>query len=305
MKSILFIIVSLLAPILMFGQQEPHYTQNQFNSNLLLNPAYAGSAPCASVGIRYRNQWTGFRGAPVTFSGIADTRIASERLGVGLTANFDKIGIDRVFTPDLNIAYHLPMNNTGKLALGFKGGASFISSDFNSLTGVNMSDPLYASGNNKVTIPFIGIGVLYYTSHSYFGFSIPRLLSFESNSTRSKISKSHYYLYGGHRFVFENGIDFRPAVMARYEFKAPLQFDFAADVWYQNFIGFGLAYRTGDAIDFMIKGKVRKVYLGYSYDMTVSALNNYNRGTHELFIGYEFCNDNNKFYPRTDNIRHF
>lgn len=305
MKKILLLSISaLLLCKTGYAQQEPHYTQNQFNSNLLLNPAYAGSGPCSSVGLRYRNQWTGFKGAPTTFSFIGDTRIASDRLGVGITCNFDKIGIEKILTPDLNIAYHLPVGKDGKLALGFKAGAQFIKSDFSSLSGVTNPDPLY-TGASKTTIPFIGLGLLYYTEKSYAGFSIPTLLSFEKTSARSKISKSHYYLYGGHRFIFENDLELRPAIMVRYETRAPLQFDFATDLWYQNMIGFGISYRTGDAVDFMIKGKIKKVYLGYSYDMTVSKLNNYNNGTHEIFIGIEFCSENAKNYPRTDNIRHF
>lgn len=304
MKNILALLTLVLSSSTVIAQQEPHYTQNQFNSNLLLNPAYAGSGPCASIGLRYRNQWTGFNGAPVTFSGIGDTRIASERLGIGFTFNYDKIGIERIVTPDLNISYHLPVNEKGKLALGFKGGASFISADFNSLTGVNMADPLYTAGS-KLTIPFVGIGMLYYTDMSYVGLSVPRLVSFENPASRTKISKQHYYLYGGHRFVFDNGLDLRPALLARYEPQAPLQFDFAADLWYENFIGFGVSYRTGDAVDFMLKGKIQKIYLGYSYDMTVSGLSNFNNGTHEFFFGYEFCSGETKNYPRTDNIRHF
>ena len=286
------------------AQQEAHYTQNQFNSNQLLNPAYAGSGPCASVGLRYRNQWSGLNGAPTTFSFIGDTRIASERLGMGITCNFDKIGIDKIFTPDINIAYHMPVNQNGKIAMGFKVGASFLTSDFNKLSGITQPDPLY-TGNNKSTIPYIGLGVLYYTDRSYVGLSVPALLSFEKKGDRTKISKPHYYIYGGYRFVFENDLELRPAILARYEPQAPLQFDFAADLWIQNFIGFGLSYRTGDAVDFMIKGKIRKIYLGYSYDMTVSQLSNFNNGTHELFIGFELCNGNSENYPRTDNIRHF
>lgn len=305
MKKIFFLSIPALFPVLLYAQQEPHYTQNQFNSNQLLNPAYAGSGPASSVGLRYRNQWTGLAGAPTTFSFIGDTRIASDRLGIGLTGNVDRIGIDKSFTPDLNIAYHLPVNDQdARFAMGFKAGASFLNSDFSSLSGVTNTDPLY-SGSNKSTIPFVGIGVLYYTDKAYAGFSVPRLLSFEKSSARTKIAKSHYYLYGGYRFVFENGLELRPAAMLRYEPQAPLQIDLAADVWYMNMIGFGVSYRTGDAVDYMVKGKIKNLYLGYSYDMTVSGLSNFNNGTHELFFGYEFLSNNTGSYPRRDNIRHF
>ena len=285
------------------AQQEPHYTQNQFNSNLLLNPAYAGSANCPSVGLRYRNQWSGFEGAPTTFSFIGETRALSERLGIGLTANYDKIGIDKAMTIDGNIAYHLPVSEKGKIAMGIKFGASFLKSDFNMLSNVTTSDPLY-NNNASVTIPFIGAGILYYTDKSYVGFSVPRLVSFETTGARTKITKPHYYLYGGHRFVFENDFDLRPAILARYESEAPLQFDFAADLWFRNTVGFGVSYRTGDAFDFMLKTKFRGLFLGYSYDMTVSGLKGFNNGTHELFVGYE-CRNKETADPRMDNIRHF
>jgi hypothetical protein len=59
------------------------------------------------------------------------------------------------------------------------------------------------------------------------------------------------------------------------------------DTWYKNTIGFGVGYRTGDAVNFMLKGNLNKVYLGYSYDMAISKIRTFNTGSHEICIGYK------------------
>ncbi|MFM2387089.1 MAG: hypothetical protein RL660_1846 [Bacteroidota bacterium] len=289
MKKLFIISLAIVASANAFAQQEPHYTQNQFNSNLLLNPAYAGSDPYnTSIGARYRNQWVNFNGAPTTYSLIGDTKW--NRLGFGLAINQDKIGIERITTPDLNIAYHLPFKKDRYLSIGFKGGANFLKADFTNLVNVDMTDPLYNAPNNKATIPFLGFGALYYSPKFYAGISSPRIVSFESPvSPRTRISRAHYYAYGGGRIQLENGLEFRPAVLVKYQAQAPIELDLAVDAWYKNMLGFGVGYRTGDAVNLMVKSNINKrVYVGYSYDMNISVLRPFNAGSHEVFLGIKF-----------------
>jgi type IX secretion system PorP/SprF family membrane protein len=268
------------------AQQEPHYTQNQFNSNLLLNPAYAGSdADNTSFGLRYRNQWVQFQGAPTTYSLIGDTRFKS--LGVGGSINFDKIGIERITTADINLSYHVKTSSTGQLAFGMKGGYQSIKADFTQLVNVDVTDPLYAAGNAKLGYPFIGVGALYYTPNFYIGASMPRIGFADQPTGRTKYSAVHNYLYGGLRVKANDDIELRPAILLKYQSKAPLELDLACDAWYKQRIGVGLGIRTGDAVNFMIKGNHNKFYMGYSYDMNISKLRQFNTGSHEIFIGYK------------------
>lgn len=269
------------------AQQEPHYTQNQFNSNLLLNPAYAGSdASNTNIGLRYRNQWVGFGGSPTTYSLIAETKWKT--LGFGLSLNQDKIGIERITTPDLNISYHLDLKNEKYLSFGFKGGANFIKADFTQLVNVDPTDPLYVPAQETARNPYLGLGALYYTPKFYVGLSSPRIVSFGTPSApRTKIGAAHHYAYGGMRIQTESGIELRPALVLKYQAEAPLQADLALDCWYKRIVGFGLGYRTGDAVNFMLKSQFNKLYLGYSYDMNISKLKTFNTGSHEIFIGYK------------------
>lgn len=266
------------------AQQEPQYTQNQFNNNLEINPSYAGVFDDASMGLRYRNQWLGFDGAPTSIGLTGESRIYKDRLGIGLSIINDKIGAINSTSADINVSSHIRVSQTGKIALGLKIGFDLIKSDFSLLTNIDPTDPLYQ--NTSASLFYQGLGALYYTDKMYIGISCPRILSFESSSIRTKISKPHYFLYGGYRIELDDGFELRPAVLSKYQAEAPFEVDFAMDVWFKQKLGFGASYRTNDAVTIMIKMNIQNLYIGYSYDMTVSGLRTLNTGTHEVYIGY-------------------
>jgi len=283
------------------AQQQPQYTLNQFNSNLEINPAYAGANEDASASLRYRKQWTGYDGSPSTASFNAESKIIQKKLAIGLTVISDKIGITQSTNSDLSIASHIRVSKSGTLALGIKAGVYFLNSDFSKLSNVDLTDPLYVT--NKQTIPYLGSGALFYTPKFYVGLTIPRLISFENVSPQSKINKPHIFLYSGYRLPLNDDIELRPAVLAKYTSAAPFEMDFALDAWYRNRVGVGVSYRTSDAVSFMIKGRIRQSYIGYSYDMTISGLRTFNSGTHEIYLGYQFGkkgtpdrNQNNRYF---------
>ncbi|MCW3123712.1 MAG: hypothetical protein JWQ38_3204 [Flavipsychrobacter sp.] len=299
MKKIIITLLALAAPWASFAQQQPQYTQNQFNSNLMINPAYAGSSDCSSIGLRYRDQWAGLKGAPTTVSFIGEVKLL-ERLYGGICINYDKIGINRTFDINGNIAYQLKVSDKGTLALGLKLAGEFIKSDFGSLVNISPSDPLYHT-NQNVTIPFVGTGVLYHTDRFYVGASAPNLVSFGNVAMRSKIIAPHYDGYGGLRITLPNEFELRPAMLVKYQPKAPIEFDFASDIWFKQLIGVGLAYRTGDAVNCMLKIRYQAYYFGYSYDIPVSGLRSFNYGSHEVFLGIDFP----KNKDANKNIRYF
>ena len=66
-KRALFIIAALLIGAGLDAQQLPVYSQYLFNK-YLINPAVAGSDGCTSLNHTTRQQWTGYQGAPQTYS---------------------------------------------------------------------------------------------------------------------------------------------------------------------------------------------------------------------------------------------
>jgi len=54
-------------------------------------------------------------------------------------------------------------------------------------------------------------------------------------------------------------------------------------------IWLGAMYRFGDSFGGLIRWQVNpKIHLGYSYDLNHSELKAFNRGSHEIFIGFDF-----------------
>ena len=108
---------------LVSGQQDPQYTQYMYNLSVV-NPAYAGSKGHWSLGLLYRNQWTGLNGAPETGTFFAHNNI-TENIGIGGSLIVDKIGPVTETNSYLDLAYNLNLKNQHKLAFGLKIGASF------------------------------------------------------------------------------------------------------------------------------------------------------------------------------------
>ena len=300
MKKII-LIICLWSALAANAQQETQYTQNQFNSNLEINPAYAGANDTASISLRCRKQWVGFDGSPLTFAFNGESNIVKNKLAVGLTIISDKIGISQSTAADLSLASHIRITEKSKLSFGVKAGVNFLNSDFSKLSNVDPSDPLYTV--QKATIPYLGLGALFHSRKVYIGFSIPRLISFENVLPQTKITKPHYYLYGGSRIALNQDIELRPALLCKYVAAAPAEADIALDAWYNNLVGVGVSYRTSDAFNFMIKVRFEHLYIGYSYDMTISGLRTFNTGSHEVYLGFEF---GKKGKPdRSQNNRYF
>lgn len=296
----------ILAILLLYGtlthaQQEPQYTQNQFNSNLEINPAYAGIHGNPSLSVRSRKQWSGFSGSPTTLRLVGESNIIANTLSAGLAISNEWIGITHSTAADLNISTRIKVSQKASVSFGLKAGVNILSSDFSKLTNVDPADPLYTA--EKRTIPFVGFGVLYFTEKVYVGFSMPRLVSFEQVAPQSKITKPHTYLYGGYRIKANDDIELRPALLGKYVAAAPFEMDIALDAWYKNVFGIGGSYRTSDAVCVMVKTRINKLYLGYSYDMTISPLGAYHGGTHEVYLGFEFAGKNDP--NRNQNNRYF
>ena len=180
-KTITLAIFCLSISLVTKAQNEPlHFTLNQFNSNLEINPAYAGTHENPSISLRGRKQWVGFDGSPTTFFFNGESRIKKEKLAAGLTIISDKIGITRSTSVDLSLASHIRVSEKGMTSFGIKLGVNSINSDFSKLSNVDLTDPLYA--NRNVVIPYVGVGGMYYTKKMHIGFAVPRVVSFENVS---------------------------------------------------------------------------------------------------------------------------
>jgi type IX secretion system PorP/SprF family membrane protein len=165
-------------------------------------------------------------------------------------------------------------------------------------TQITLKDPSDLALQGEVHtswVPDANIGVYLYHSDFWVGFSTAQLFTtklklYEPGTGINKL-KSHFFLTGGYSYSFHPDWEVEPSLMLKGTFPKALQLDLNTRVLWQDMIWLGLSYRTGDAISILIGYSYEeRIYFGYSYDITLSGLRQYNTGTHEIMFGYRFNN---------------
>ncbi len=276
------------------AQQEAMYSQYMFNT-LAINPAYAGSRNVTSATALYRNQWVGIQGAPETITLSIDAPINSKKVGLGLQVFNDKIGITNTTGAFASYAYRIRLNK-GTLAFGLQAGASQYRADFQSvsLNSFPSNDPAFSENVNKVLINF-GAGVYYNTDRFYMGFSSPQILNNKlsdftvQNSNVYSGQALHLFFATGYVFPLGDVLALKPSVLIKGVKGAPIEADLNATLWINDVIAFGLQYRTEADVAAMVEVQASPQFrIGYSYDRSLTKLVQYNSGSHEIMLRYEF-----------------
>jgi len=288
----------MLTSILCTAQQDAQFTQYMYNT-ININPAYAGSRGALSIFGLYRTQWVGLDGAPETSSFSVNSPINNSNLGVGVSLVNDKIGPTNENTLSADLSYTVQTSADFKLSFGIKGTANLFNLDINKLNPENQGDPQFQDLNNKFS-PNVGAGVYWHSNKAYIGLSVPNFIEtnrYNDNDIAIYKDKINYYLIGGYVFDLDKYqyIKFKPAVLAKMVEGAPLQVDVSANFMFNDKFVVGLAYRWSAALSVMAGFQVSDgLYIGYAYDRETTRLNNYNSGSHEIFLRYEFFKNNGK-----------
>lgn len=298
MRIKFFTAIMMLTSILCTAQQDAQFTQYMYNT-ININPAYAGSRGALSIFGLYRTQWVGLDGAPETSSFSVNSPINNSNLGVGVSLVNDKIGPTNENTLSADLSYTIQTSADFKLSFGIKGTANLFNLDINKLNPENQGDPQFQDLNNKFS-PNVGAGVYWHSNKAYIGLSVPNFIEtnrYNDNDIAIYKDKINYYLIGGYVFDLDKYqyIKFKPAVLAKMVEGAPLQVDVSANFMFNDKFVVGLAYRWSAALSAMAGFQVSDgLYIGYAYDRETTRLNNYNSGSHEIFLRYEFFKNNGK-----------
>jgi len=300
MKKLLTVLLILTAGHL-FAQQDPLFSQYMFNK-LAINPGYAGSREALSADIINRWQWVGIDGAPTTLSASLHSPLKNPHLGVGITVYHDKLGPTIYQGALASFAYKILFPN-GKLSFGLQAGVKHSDIDWNDpdLDPNSQGDPLLSSQITNKVVPDANFGVYYYSDNYYVGVSSTQLLQnqvavveVDGKSEFTKLLR-HFYGMAGIAFPVSDNVVFRPSVLIKYVQHAPPQLDLNASFLFSNTFWLGASYRTEKVISLMTEFKITKsLRLGYSYDIWFNELRAYNKGSHELRIGFDLENKQNR-----------
>lgn len=268
------------------------YTQYMFNK-LLINPGYAGSRAVTSMTMLYRNQWTGFQGAPKTATYSVHGHLRNPKVALGMTVINDRIGLQNQTGIYANYAYRLPLGE-GRLSFGVQGGFDHYQIALSTAVHIDAGDPSLAVDMSTYT-PNIGAGVYYQSDEFYAGVSAQRLIE-NDLSGRTIVSEDESFarqarhlnaMMGGVVDISES-VKFRPAVLVKYAPNAPVQADFNASFFFVERLWAGISYRTNASIATMIELQVnRQMRIGYAYDHQINAAGPYTTGSHEFLVGFD------------------
>ncbi|WP_339921477.1 type IX secretion system membrane protein PorP/SprF [uncultured Flavobacterium sp.] len=295
MKTRIILFALLFTGVVSYGQQDAQFTQYMYNT-ININPAYAGSRGALSIFALHRTQWVGLDGAPVTNAVSVNTPFNNSRLGLGVSVINDKIGPTHENTISADLSYTIPTSEKVKLSFGIKATANLFDLDVTRLNPVD-DDPSLHDYNNKFS-PNIGAGVYLHSDKAYVGLSIPNFIEtnrYDDNEVAIFKEKINYYLIAGYILDLNNSIKFKPALLTKMVKGAPLQVDVSGNFMFNEKFVVGIAYRWSAAVTAMVGFQVSEaLYLGYGYDLETTNLDNYNSGSHEIFLRYELFRNNNK-----------
>ena len=208
---------------------------------------------------------------------------------VGLGGSIFRESIGPQNQTDLTIDFSYTLNfENSKLAFGINGSGSLFQINYDELTKQDQADP-NLSGSESVFSPNIGAGIYWYTDKYYLGFSVPNMLEtthYNKSSVSVLKNTQHMYLIGGYVFNLSENTKFKPAVLSKIAFGAPL--DLSANFMFNEKFVLGAAYRWSAAVSVMAGFQIsERWFAGYAYDFETTELSKYNSGSHEIFLRYE------------------
>ena len=281
--------VLLLSSLVGFSQQDSQYTQYMYNT-ININPAYAGSRGVLSIFGLHRSQWIGMDGAPTTNSFSVNSPISNTNIGAGISFVNDRIGPTEENTISVDLSYSIKTSENYKLSFGLKGTGNFFNLNAGKLKPANAADPKLQNLRNNFT-PNFGAGIYLHSNKFYAGISVPNFLeevNYNDNSVAVNKEKMNFYFLSGYVFDISTDIKFKPAFLVKTVEGSPLQADFSANfLIYEKFTA-GIAYRWDSSISALAGFQVTQgLFIGYGYDRETTKLQNYNSGSHEIFLRFE------------------
>lgn len=306
MRTILLLVLAMV-PLGAIAQSDPHYTMFLYNK-LLYNPGYAGSRDITSINANYRNQWSGIQGAPKVFNvtldgACGDYMLPFRPVAVGGSLSGEKIGVESNITMMGYYAYRIKFDKS-VLSFGLRAGLKAYSALYSQLSLASLYDQHFSHDVINALLPNAGSGIYWSGKDFYAGFAVPNMLQnyydkLEKPNPKAKEVRG-YYFSGGYVFHVNDNIMLEPQLLTRYagnsKYRLPVNWDInLTAIFYDRFMA-GLTYRTDKSLEFIVHVQATKnINIGYSYDYLLSDLRGYDKGSHEIVIGFDLVRDEAKY----------
>lgn len=292
MKKIGLILVTIAVNFSLSAQQLSMYSQYYWN-DFVINPAFTGIKNTPRVQLGYRNQWSGFKGAPKTYSIGGHTSLKNNNMGLGgMIFSDDQGGAIQQNGVMLNYSYNLKLDKLSGISFGIAGILNQYGYKGSDIQNINPDATLQT--NVRQLVPDLNFGVVYHLKNKlYIGLASnqliqSRLKKLNQFSTSENQLIRHYNLSASYISKINSTLTAEPYAMLRTTFiKAP-QVELGAKMTYNDFVFGGLSYRNKESVIGLIGLNYMNFVFAYSYDFTLSTIRNYSSGSHEVLLAYQF-----------------
>lgn len=274
-----------------FGQQNPR-SAFFWNNYMHTNPAMTGAIYKHYANAQWRNQWTKVNGAPTTLWLNYAMKLDSINSGVGVSYEYDMIGLNKSHTALLSYAYHIPIKKMF-LSLGVSAGTSSLIFDTKKFVPVNPNDPGIPK-SSQATYFRGDFGIALHGDQWNVGLSSTQLSGYLTRNGKNSYNLTpHYWLFGDYTFKIGENWRLTPRVQAGSDLIKTYSIVALTASWKNLWFGAtaanlfsGGGFELGPMIGYDIVGKFR---LGYTYEFgintTLSSIKN--NGTHEIILSYQ------------------
>jgi type IX secretion system PorP/SprF family membrane protein len=300
-KGFSYTVLLLLFCAVCYGQDP---TFSQFYANrLYLNPAFAGTAKCPRLTLNYRNQWPGIDNSFVTYAASYDKQVDAINGGLGVQIMTDRAGegVLRSTSAAFMYSYQFQVNRKFSIRAGFQATAVQKSIDVSNLRFGDMIDArrgfVYQSqeqiNNDRVFYPDFSFGLLGFSKKLYFGIAAHHLTAPDEGFIDLAVLERRFTAHFGAMLPFgfrNDDMAWSPNII--FQRQGPFQELNVGAYVSKGPIVLGLWGRMGnnnsDAMISMLGIETDDFKIGYSYDVTISALNGRTGGSHEISLSYTF-----------------
>lgn len=298
MKNFIIPIIMVCFAINLGAQQDETIFKHYYLNHTMINPAASGINGAHELRLNVRNQFSGFPGAPKTYS-VGYNGPIGKTFGLGVNVLTENIASLSRYRLQLAYSFRYEVDNM-KLTAGF-------STEFHQMripSGMG-GNPLIDSGDILLQDAVDGLMLfdatlgLYgqFKENTYFSLSIPNLIrarldDVSPNSNNSASFLQYFMLMGGHKFQLSNqSISIEPSMMITKVMDVPVIVDANLKATFLNEkLAAGVTVRTGPStsVGFMLGTKINILQLYYSYDSDMGQFASYHQGTHEVTLGFSF-----------------
>lgn len=276
----------------LYAQQDPLYSMSALQP-LIVNPSAIGTRSKSEASVQARNQWSGAANAKTIFAQYNGSYYNGQ-LATGMSFLSDRYGAFNRSMLSAVQAYQIQ-------AYGFKISVALNANIEEYTFGIaqlshTMSNEVDQALliNGKQNILNFGASAYAFSDRFWIGFAMPHLMRQNLRKVADPNFQPSYqtvntFINAGGIMKLNDQWDYKSYFSLQFAQNVVPQLEVGTIAYWKKQWGGGAAYRFNDAVIMMMEYKVNDAFrFGYSYDVTVSPLNAYVRGAHEIMLKYHF-----------------